>query len=166
MNGRLVKLKEWWNALAEREKRMLTIGSFSTAIFLFYALIWSPYLNRVTDLRKQILTQQKTLSWMQTADKEIRKLESEHTPKAVTLSPVELLAYLQKQIADSGLTAAQLKQISNDSVQMQFQKVDFDRLIGFLIKVAQEQSVTITQMSAIADVSPGVVNAEVTLKIA
>lgn len=166
MNGRTVKLKEWWNALAERERRTLTIGGLLAALFLFYALIWSPYLNRVADLRKQILAQEKTLSWMQTADKEIRKLESEHTPKAEALSPVELLAYLQKQLTDSGLTAAQLKQISNDSVQMQFQKVDFDRLIGFLIKVAQAQSVTITQMSAMADVSPGVVNADVTLKIA
>jgi len=165
MNERFVKLKEWWNPLAEREKRALMIGGIALGVFLFYALIWSPYLNRIADLRAHLPAQQKTLHWMQTADKEIRQLESEHTPKTAALSPVELLAYLQKQLTTAGLDASQLKQISNDAVQMQLQKVDFDRLIGFLIKVAQEQSVSITQMSVMADGSQGLVNAGITLKI-
>lgn len=163
MNERILKWKEWWATLAERERRILTAGSVIVVLALFYVVIWAPYLNRVEDLRQAVQKEQKTLRWMEAADKEIKKLQRDMTPRAEVLSPVELLSYLQKQLGESGLDVSQLKQASNDSVQMQFQKVDFDLLIGFLVKVAKEQSVTITQMSAIADASPGVVNADIVL---
>lgn len=163
MNELIGKWKEKWASLAEREKRMVTAGAIIAGLALFYLIIWSPYLNRVDDLRNTVQSEQKTLRWMQAADKEIKKIQHETTPRAVVLSPVELLSYLQKQLSESGLDASQLKQASNESVQLQFQKVDFDLLIGFLVKVAKEQSVTIAQMSAIADASPGVVNADVVI---
>ena len=65
MNERWQQFKKWWAGLAEREQKILMIGSLFVIIILFYGLIWSPYLNHVEELRKRIAADQTTLVYMQ-----------------------------------------------------------------------------------------------------
>ena len=162
-----VKLKEWWSNLAPREKQAVTWGGALLGIFIIYQGIWSPYVDHIASMRNSIKSNQKTLVFMQEADKEIQKKESQSNTKAKTTSPVALLGFLQKQINQSQLNQqlTQLKQATNDSIELHFQKIEFDKLMNFLIKIVKEQSVSITQLSATAESSPGVVNADVMLKI-
>ena len=164
MNEWRIKFKEWWAALAEREKRMVSVGTVVVGCFIFYAVIWGPYLNRVDGMRQRVQSEQKTLLWMKSADKEMRKIQGQTTTKAQQITPVALLGYLQKLISQKGMDAAmtQLKQSSNDAVELQFQKVEFDKLVTLLMQVVKEQRVVIRQMSATADSTPGLVDAELT----
>lgn len=162
------KAKVWWSQLEQREQRMLTIGGVALALFILYAGIWSPITNHLADMRTSIVKDQKTLQWMQSADKEISHLEGESKQqKAKSVTPVELLSIMQKTIEEAGLTLSlkQAKQSSGDSIVLHFQKADFDRLMALLIITLKEQNVTVTQFSAIAAGTQGVVNADVTLKI-
>mgnify|MGYP001226923991 CR=1 FL=1 len=164
----LVKLKEAWANLAMREKRMVTAGGAFLGIFIVYQWIWTPLLNHVATLRNRIAANQKTLVWMQSADKAIQKMEGRTNIKAKRTSPVGLLSLLQKQINHAGLEQQliQLKQTTNDSVEMHFQKVEFDKLLKLLMTVVKEQSVFISQMSVTAENTPGLVNADIILKLA
>jgi type II secretory pathway component PulM len=105
---------------------------------------------------------------MQSADSEISMIEKQSpgtTGKPV--SPVVLLSLLQKQIDAAGLgqNLTQLKQSSNASIEIHFQKVGFDKLSGLLIDAAKRYNVSVVQMSAAADNgTPGVVNADLILK--
>ena len=85
--------------------------------------------------------------------------------KAIT--PIILLGILQKQTSDENLEKAmtQLKQVSSDSVLIQFQKVEFDKLMPLLMKVVKEQAVSINQLSVIATKTQGLVNADITFKL-
>ena len=65
--------------------------------------MWMPYLHYVDAMRVRIKTQEKTLVWMQAADKEINKIESQSKNKSKSLTPVILLGLLQKQINQAGL---------------------------------------------------------------
>lgn len=161
------KVQAWWHTLELREKQAVAIGGSVLGIFLFYECIWSPYLNHINTMRTGIKTQEKTLLWMQAADKEISKMESHSINHGKSISPVTLLGYLQKQIQHAGLEGnmTQLKQASNDSIEMHFQKVEFDKLIKLLTQICKEQKVAISQMSANSENAPGIVNADAVIKI-
>jgi general secretion pathway protein M len=152
MKDRLNQLQQWWSQLAEREKRMVSIGGVIVSIFILYAGIWHPFLNHLQEMRHRIHANQQTLRWMQEADKSLQKLENQTEKKNQAIAPVVLLGLLQKQINDTGLASnlTSLKQSGTDAIEMQFQKVDFDKLMGFLLIIAKSYKVSFTQMNAIA----------------
>lgn len=161
------KYKAWWSTLAPREKQMVSVGSVVVIAAVFYFGIWSPYLDRVASLRQRVQSSQKTLLWMQAADKEMKKMEGETQQQKQVTSPVVVLSDVQKQVTQSGLDGAmtQLKQASNDTVEMHFKQVPFDKLMKLLTELVKAEGVLITQMSAIASETPGIVEANVTLTL-
>jgi general secretion pathway protein M len=152
MKDRLNQLQQWWSQLAEREKRMVSVGGVIVTIFILYAGMWHPFLSHLQTMRNRIHADQQTLRWMQEADKSLQKLENQTEKKNQAISPVALLGLLQKQINEAGLATnlTGLKQSGNDAIEIQFQKVDFDKLMSFLLVVAKSYKVSFTQMNAIA----------------
>ncbi len=161
-----LKWKEKWSQLSLREKQAVVIGTALMVIFIIYQWIWTPYLYHVNAMRQKITTDQKTLVWMQGVDKTISKIEGQAKRKTKPVSPVELLSLLQKQVNQANLSQSltQLKQATNESITLHFQKVEFDKLIHFLTIALKEQPIIILQMSAIAENAPGIVNADIVLK--
>ncbi|MBX3709945.1 MAG: type II secretion system protein M [Gammaproteobacteria bacterium] len=161
------KMKEWWSGLALREKQVIGIGTVLLVLFIAYQWVWAPYLNHIVQMREQIVASQKTLSWMQAANDVIQKVENKTKEKNKSISLVVLLSQIQKQIAQAGLgqSLTQLKQASNDSVEIQFQKVEFDKLIKLLVVIIKEQNVSVTRMSVIANSVPGLVNTSIVMKL-
>lgn len=161
------KFKSWWSTLAPREKQMVSVGSVVVTAAIFYFGIWSPYLERVASLRQRVQSSQKTLLWMRAADVEMKKMEGETEQQKQVTSPVVVLSDVQKQVTQSGLDGAmtQLKQASNDTVEMHFKQVPFDKLMKMLTSLVKSEGVLITQMSAIASETPGIVEANITLTL-
>jgi len=157
------KFKEWYAVLDQRERRAVNIGGTALAIAILYFGIWSPFLGRVDGLRQRMAGDQKTLAWMQEADQKIKQLAGSSSASSKQMTPVALLAFLQNQVNQAGLKDAmkEMKQAANDSIQMQFKNVSFDQLIKLLMTVLKESHVTITQFSAIAEKTPGMVNADI-----
>ncbi len=161
-----LKWKEWWSQLALREKQAVMLGGPLLIIFILYQWIWSPYLDYVNGMRKRIGTEQKLLLWMQEADAAINKIAGQSKTKIKAVSPVMLLSVMKKQVNKAGLEQylTQLKQATNESIELHFQKIEFDKLIKVIISVMKEQPVSILQMSVVADNTPGIVNADIILK--
>lgn len=160
------RLKDWWSNLAVREQQTVMVGGIVVFVFVVYQFIWSPLTDHVLTLRKQIQTQQQVLTWMRTVDKNIQAIEQQVRPATKALTPVALLSVLQVQVGKNGLVTqlADLKQTSNNTVEIQFQKAPFDQIVRLLTNVVTEQRVSIEQLSATADVSPGIVNAEIVFR--
>lgn len=159
------KCKEWHAALELRERRAVNVGGVALVFAVFYFGIWSPFLGRVDALRKHMVSDQKTLAWMQQADQKIKQVSGIASPAGKQMTPVALLAFLQAQVSQVGLKDAmkEMKQAANDSIQMQFKSVSFDQLMKLLIDVLKNSHVTVTQFSATADKAPGMVNADILL---
>jgi general secretion pathway protein M len=153
-------MKEWWSQLALREKQAVLLGGTFVFIFILYQFIWSPLLGHLTEMRHSIEAQQKTLIWMRKADKEIQSLQKNNKVANKDASPVALLSSLQKQINQLGLgqSLAGLKQASTDTIEMHFQKVEFDQLVLLL------KQVSIVQLSAVAGSTPGMVDADLVVR--
>lgn len=167
INIHWIKLKDWWATLALREQRVVAAGGAVIAFLFLYAAIWLPTLNHLDNMRKQISSDQKALLTIQAINQDIQKIENEAKNKTKASSAINLLTAMQAKIQEARLepNLRELKQISNDIVQVQFQNVDFDRVIRLLIIVCKEQGASITQMSAVAESSPGTVNMNVSLKL-
>lgn len=165
MNEIINKYKEKWHQLAVREKVGVAVSSVAILMFAFYQGFWSPMLESVNNMRTNISSQEKLLAWMQSADVALNQAaDSQHTVKLE--SPMSLLTLLQKKLNQANLTIAQLKQSGNDSVQLELQKVNFDKFIVILTKILSEQQVSVTQLSVTAQNAPGVVDVNLILKLA
>lgn len=164
-----MKMKEAWANLATREKQAVTLGGALLGFFIVYQWIWTPYLDGVDSMRKRIRSDQETLSWMRAADHEIQNIEAQSKGKASADSPVALLSQIQKQVQAAGLDKflTQLKQATNKSIEMHFQKIEFEKLMGLLVSVLKQQNIAITQMTVTAlNNSPGTVNADIVMSLA
>ncbi len=165
MSQHWLKIKDWWNTLALREKQAVAIGGALLTVFLLYAGIWSPYVDHVAAMRDKIQSEEKLLAWMQSADNDIRRIEKQSGQTVKSVTPVVLLGLLQSQIDKAGLAGSltQLKQSGNAAIEMHFQKVAFDKLSGLLLAVVRKNNVAVTQLSAVSDNTPGEVNADIIL---
>ncbi len=56
-----------------------------------------------------------------------------------------------------------LKQINDKQISLHLKKIEFDQFMRLLIDVMQKYQINIEQINAVADNSPGVVNADVIL---
>lgn len=159
-------MNEWWNNLALREKQTVSIGAIVVLFGLIYFLLWSPLSSTVSNLRVQIKRNQELLSWMKGADTRIETQQHSANKVPVNKQTGSLLSVVQNQINRTQLVSVmtQLHQIDSDSVQLAFQKVDFDKLIVWLTQLSQQQNLTITQMSVTPTDAPGMVTAEFILK--
>lgn len=156
-------MKQWWLGLSLREKQTLMLGGIAVAIYIVYALIWSPLDNKIVAMREQIQQDQKLLAWMQAADK---RLTGSDNPTPTPLLASSLLSVAQKQIKQSALAdqLSQLRQAENDAVQLSFKQVDFDKLVTWLADSSRQKGLTVAQLTVAPSESPGIVSAELQLK--
>lgn len=167
LHYKLNKYKEWWNNLAQREQRLLLIGSISLTLFMIYIFFWSPLSAASELMRQRISKNEKLVVWMQAVNQEINELtQFKSADKNKSYSPVEMISVLQNQINRAHLQdqLTQIKQTGNDAIEIHFQKVNFDKLSAMLIKLSETQNITITQIAVKATNSSGFVSADVTLK--
>jgi general secretion pathway protein M len=159
-------MKEWWNSLSLRDKRLASLAGIIVIVTLLYILIWSPLVNKNDLLRTQIQHNKQLLVWMKAANEQIETLQKNDRSHQTSVSSASLLSTLQTSIKQSSLKDkfTQLKQSENDSVQLSFQSVNFDELITWLIKIWQEQGISVSQISVTPLASIGNVNAEMNLK--
>ena len=160
------QFKAWWLTLAIREKKMVAVGSLAAAILIFYEGIISPYFSYLQVLRERLITSQKTLAWMQRADKTLHDVRSEQEQTQL-ISPVMILSVIENKVKQAKLQpfVSQLKQTSPHTIEMHFEKIEFDKCMQLLLSLVKEQRVVVTQFAAIADATPGVANVDVVMEI-
>ena len=165
--SRTVKLREWWANLSQQEKRAVSIGGSILGLFLLYTIVWSPSLDHLAAMRKRIKSDEHTLSWMQGANAKIKALSNRNESTGQTVTPVALMSELQKQINQNSLgqSLKQLKQAGNDTIEISFKQVNFDKAIDFLIAMMKQYKFSVEQMSSIADKESGMVDLELILKL-
>src|SRR6185437_6691941 len=96
-------MKEWWNNLSLRDKRLASLGMTLFALTLLYTLIWLPLINKNDELRMQIQHNQALLSWMKAANKQIQILKKKPQTHQIPISSASLLSIVQNSIKQSPL---------------------------------------------------------------
>ncbi len=155
-------MKARLDKLSLREKRIVLFGGFFILIFLMYELIWSPIANKHESLRHNILRDQALLTWMKEADQHITARAQTQPIKSSTES---LLSEVQIQLEKSDFSKlfSQLKQAEDNSVQVSFEKINFDQLMGWLVEMQNQFGWNVTDITVTKTETSGIVQVILTL---
>ena len=157
-------MKAWFDALAPRERIMVSIAVVVVALLLVYAAAWSPLASSVTSLRESVDEQQSLKQWMQQSAAEVNRLRS--TAGGGAGDRRSLLAVVDQTSKQSQLAPA-VKRIEPDGqelVRVSLEQAAFDDLVTWLGNLQRSFGVSVADVSIERQADSGRVNVRLTLK--
>jgi general secretion pathway protein M len=141
-------MKAWWESLSNRERLLVAGGAMLTLALLLYALAWQPFQASHRRLRQSVAEQRAELAAMRQMAIEIKQLgESNGKPPAT--EGRSLLTLVDQTARAAGLGAA-LKRVTpqgEDRLGVQFDAVEFDKLVPWLGALERDHRIVIVNLS-------------------
>lgn len=142
------------DSLSERDRRMLLIGGGIVVLMLLYVMIQLD--SNVSSAHKRITKKLNDLAWIQTA-----------TPEILAAGPMptgggeSLLVIVDRSAREAGLASALAgsEPSGPGGLSVRLQKAQFDTLIIWLSRLAQQNGIRIDNASIDNAGTPGLVNA-------
>jgi general secretion pathway protein M len=160
-------MKAWLDSLAARERVMVMAGAVVLALFLLYALIWSPVRSGYLELQESVVGQRDTLVWMQQSAQQLAQLKRSRGAVASGLGGQSLLALADRTARADGLGDA-LKRVEpegSSNVKVWLEGASFDVTVGWLASLSKKYGVNIdtVTLERVSETA-GRVNARLTLQ--
>ena len=160
-------MRAWLERLAPRERLALLLGVIALALVLAYAVLWKPVVARHARLAQVVAEQDALLAWMQKTAGQIDALRARGAgPKGALAEGQSLLGLVDATTRAAGL-AGQVSRVQPegaDIVRVWMDRVPFDRLIGWLVRLEADAGVQADSANVEAGERPGEVNARLSLK--
>jgi len=157
------RLRETWNNLAARERRLLAAGGVLLGIVFFYVLLWLPLQKDLAQLRISVPQDQSQLEHMRALADAIRPLRTKLRPRSAGATPLS--------IVDTTLTAQNLRSYvthleadGGNGVRLALDGVPFNTLVTLLTELQDTQQLVVDSATLDAQVKPGLVNANLRLR--
>ncbi|MDG4551991.1 MAG: type II secretion system protein GspM [Candidatus Contendobacter sp.] len=157
-------MKAWWESLSRRERFLIAGGAVLALALLLHALAWQPFQASHRRLRQSVAEQRAELAAMRRTVEAIRRLEE--SGKAPTVADDRSLLTLVDQTARTAGLGAALKRVApqgENRLGVQFDAVEFDRLVPWLGMLERDHRVAIVNLS-VDRVAAGRVNARATVQ--
>ncbi|MEJ2565758.1 MAG: type II secretion system protein M [Gammaproteobacteria bacterium] len=157
-------MKEWFNALAPRERLMVSIAAAVVVLALVYAAAWSPLTSSVDHLEQSVTEEQALKQWMQQSAAEVNRLR--HAGGGAGGDHRSLLAVVDQTSKQSKVAPA-VKRIEPDGqtlVRVTLEKAAFDDLVTWLGSLQRDFAVSVADVSIDRQADSGLVNVHLTLK--
>jgi general secretion pathway protein M len=156
----------WWRDLAQRDRRVLVVGSIVVAIFLVWSFVWYPLAQEKSRLSAQLENARRDLAFVRVSEAEVERLRSVGVRSRADRQGKSLLALADVSARGSGLEGVlkRLEPVGSHSVRASFEFASFDVLIEWVENLARDYGVQITDFSADRVDATGLVNARVTLE--
>lgn len=157
------ELKTWYQSLQQREQHILAVGVVFVVITILYLAVLNPYLNSRKRLETDIADRQSQVAWMVPAASQLQALRGQQASGIP--AGQSLLAVVSRAAGDAGFGAAvkQAQTGTDGSVRVQLQGVAFDNVIRWLGTLRRQYGISVKQMMAQKNASPGNVDATLTL---
>lgn len=155
-----------FQALPERDQRMLMIGAIVVALLLGWAFVWYPLAQTRQQLGARVDADRGALAWMHQARTQLPGLSAHSTQAGADRQGKSLLALADASARGAGLVNA-LKRVEPNgarSVRVNFEAANFDALVGWIESLARDYGVQASDLSADRAEGLGLVNARVTLE--
>lgn len=160
-------MREWFDGLAERERRALLIGALAAATALLYVFLLDPLHQAVAHARVQVQAARHLNEWMHSAAAEAAALRVTAGPAGGPTRHESLLSIIDRSTRAAGLKNAvkRLNPESDRKARLTLEHARFDALINWLIGLASVQGVGIADISIEREDQPGMASAAVTLQL-
>lgn len=165
MKTYLESLQRWLDSLQPRERQLVIGGSITTAVILFYLLVWDATFSRLDEVRQNVESKRQLLTWMQTSAQEIRSLQSSGAALAPQLANQSISSLVTMSAQSNGVQDFVSKLDSTkDGVDIQLTNADFDRMMTWLNDLQTRYGIQPSKIIVEPQVDPGTVNARISLE--
>jgi len=155
----------YFSKLSQREKYYLISGFVITIGFFLYYFVWSPLSISNQNLSIQINQQEELIYWMQAQQIEIEQHPAQQLPQDQDQEPLFTTVENSLQMNALDQLAIQLSSRDSDSVLIQIDQIEFDKLIDWLTNLHAKYRITTNQATINRlEGTPGFVHASVTLE--
>lgn len=143
-------MRDWWENLLDRERRIVAVGSVIVGVLLIYALIWSPLSDAVADRKLQVESQRQLLIYLQQASAKISRLKASGISVDATVDSTGLLALVEQTLGSQQLNhyLKQVQQLQKNQIALTFEKVPFDKLMQWLQTLSTTHDIRVQNLSA------------------
>ena len=157
-------MKDWWLGLSQREKIITGLGGTATLLFLLYALVWGPLINKTDRLRQDVNNQAELIAFMKNNVATIQQLRKKQT-KPVKESNDSLLTITERSFKTSNLSTfdPQLQQSADKQVKVQFKAIPFRNLLLWIDRLSRSHAISVAKISIQPIETAGDVKADITL---
>jgi general secretion pathway protein M len=147
------------NSLPERERRTLIIGGVAAVALLIFGIL-IPLDRSVTHAQQRLARKQADLTWMQSVSSEVSQ-----TAPPPSANGESLLVIIDRSAREAGLAGALSGSEPHGpkALSLRLDKANFDKLIGWLARLQQQNGVIVDSATIDKAGEPGVVNASIVL---
>lgn len=136
-----------WQALSERERRLLLLGGGALLLAFLYWGLWQPFQQGLAESRDRVAKQVETLAWMQQQGGRVLSLQRQGGAK------VDLSASLESVVNQSAgrakITLTRMQSLQGQ-VQVEIERLPFDRWLEWMRQLEEQYGITIAALELAA----------------
>lgn len=151
-------MKEWYEGLNQREQVSLLVLGIVLALYLLYALLWSPLADERDELIVQNSNAAQSLQRVDAMVSEIMRLRDEGGPN---IARRNLTALVNQSTARHSLEVSRQQPNSRGGIQVRLENAAFDDLVAWLDQLENREGVLVTEVAITQTGNSGRVNATV-----
>ncbi len=157
-------MKDWFEALAPRERIFVAGGSVLLALALVYGLILAPLFGASAAAEERIATKTGDLGRIQTAASRLSQLGD--APAAGQRSGQSLVVLVANSAGRAGLgdSLSRNQPVGSDGIRVRFENASFDALARWVIGIQNSEGLAIDSATFDRSRDPGRVNASLILR--
>jgi general secretion pathway protein M len=162
-------MKDWWTSLQDRERWLFGTGAMLALSLSFYAVVWSPFLQDLHQLRRGVAEQRAELVWMRAATREIKRLEGSANDSQLPRhedAGRSLLTLVDQTARAAGLDQAmrRVEPQGSEKVTVHLEQASFDSLARWLVQLTRDHAIETVNALVDRQAASGFVNARITLQ--
>jgi general secretion pathway protein M len=156
----IATLRDRFDALTDREQRLVLFGSIAAVVLLVLAIVL-PVERGVSQSRANVTRKRADLGWIQQMAPALAA-----APRATPANAESLIVLIDRSARDAGLGQALTgsQPSGNGAMRTQFEKADFNRLVDWISMLGQQYGVQAESATFEAGSEPGIVDAVVVLR--
>ena len=136
-----------WLQLSSTEKKIVMILGILVTIVLYFLLVWYPLNTASQDIHDRITQQQKLNIWLSQATAQINELRNnKEKPKTIKNNSLLSIVDAESKINTWAKAVTSIKQGENNQVEVTFDKINFDDLMGGLEQLWQKYNIQATKV--------------------
>ncbi|MFV8836566.1 type II secretion system protein M [Aquisalimonas sp.] len=160
-------MRQWWQGLAPRERRVLILGGGALVVILYIFALRLPAERAVADLDERVAQERALAGWMEQTRDRILALQGEAPADPDAADRDQALFSLADQSAREhgfGSQLARIEPAGEDGARVNFEGIAFDALIRWLVHLRQTYGVTADQVTVRRAGEEGRVDAQLLLE--
>jgi len=161
-------MKEKWQQLSVREKRLVIITAVVVLITLVYFMVWEPLQDGIQTSRVRIKAQNATLLEMRDQAVEAKQLIAAQRQAGTNVGGSSLLVIIERTAQQKNIKSRlqKVQPEGQDGVRVWVENASFDSLIDWLALLENRNTIYVSEIIIERQKEPGRINSRILLRVA